>query len=64
MAEAGGFWNAELKHAGFDEIVFTGKASEPVWLWVNDGDVELMDGSALWGLEVGECHDRMREITG
>jgi aldehyde:ferredoxin oxidoreductase len=64
VAEAGGFWNAELKHAGFDEIVFTGKAPEPVWLWVNDGDVELMDGSSLWGLEVGECQDVMREITG
>ncbi len=63
-AEAGGFWNAELKHAGFDEIVFTGKAPEPVWLWVNDGDAELMDGSSLWGLEVGECQDRMREATG
>lgn len=63
-AEAGGFWNAELKHAGFDEIVFTGKAAEPSWLWVHDGEAELMDGSALWGLEVGECQDRMREITG
>jgi len=63
-AEAGGFWNAELKHAGFDEIVFTGKASEPAWLWINDGEAELMDGSSLWGLEVGECQDEMREETG
>jgi len=63
-AEAGGFWNAELKHAGFDEIVFTGKASEPAWLWINDGEAELMDGSSLWGLEVGECQDEMREATG
>jgi len=63
-AEAGGFWNAELKHAGFDEIVFTGKASEPVWLWINEGEAELMDGSSLWGLEVGECQDKMREATG
>jgi len=63
-AEAGGFWGAELKHAGFDEIVFTGKAAEPVWLWVADGESELMDGSSLWGLEVGECQDRMREATG
>ncbi len=64
VAEAGGFWNAELKHAGFDEIIFTGKAAEPAWLWVHDGEAELMDASSLWGLEVGECQDRMREITG
>jgi aldehyde:ferredoxin oxidoreductase len=63
-SDAGGFWGAELKHAGFDEIVFTGKAAEPVWLWVNDGEAEIMDGSSLWGLEVGECQDRMREATG
>ena len=63
-ADAGGFWNAELKHAGFDEIIFTGKASEPVWLWINDGEAELRDGSSLWGLEVGDCQDEMREATG
>jgi len=63
-AEAGGFWNAELKHAGFDEIIFTGKAAEPAWLWVHNGEAELMDPSSLWGLEVGGCQDRMREITG
>lgn len=63
-ADAGGFWNAELKHAGVDEIIFTGKASEPVWLWINEGEAELRDGSSLWGLEVGECQDKMREMTG
>ena len=63
-SDAGGFWNAELKHAGFDEIIFTGRAAEPVWLWVNEGEAELMEGSSLWGLEIGECQDRMREMTG
>jgi aldehyde:ferredoxin oxidoreductase len=63
-ADAGGFWGAELKHAGFDEIVFTGVSSTPVWLWVHDGKAELRDASSLWGLEVGDCHDKMRELTG
>jgi aldehyde:ferredoxin oxidoreductase len=63
-ADAGGFWPAELKHAGFDEIIFTGVAENPVWLWVNDGKVELIDAESLWGLEVGEAQDQMREKTG
>jgi aldehyde:ferredoxin oxidoreductase len=63
-ADAGGFWNAELKHAGFDEIIFTGRAPEPVWLWVSDGKAEIMDGSSIWGLEIGDCHDSIREKTG
>ena len=63
-ADAGGYWGAELKHAGFDEIVFTGSSSKPVWLLVNNGEAELRDASALWGLEVGDCHDKMRELAG
>jgi aldehyde:ferredoxin oxidoreductase len=63
-ADAGGFWQAELKAAGFDEIIFTGEAEKPVWLWVNDGNAELRDASALWGLEVAETQDRMRQEVG
>jgi len=63
-ADAGGFWQAELKAAGFDEIIFTGAAEKPVWLWVNDGKAEIRDARGLWGLEVAEAQDRMRQETG
>jgi aldehyde:ferredoxin oxidoreductase len=63
-ADAGGFWPAELKHAGFDALVFEGAAEKPVWLWVQDGEAELRDASGLWGLQVAECQDRMREEVG
>ncbi len=63
-ADAGGFWQAELKAAGFDEIIFTGEAERPVWLWVNDGEAEVRDASNLWGLEVAETQDRMRQEVG
>lgn len=51
-AEAGGFWGAELKHAGFDAIIVEGKASQPVYLWVQEGKVEIKDASHLWGMEI------------
>jgi len=63
-ADAGGFWPAELKHAGYDQIIFEGAAPEPVWLWINDGDAEIRDASKLWGLEVAACEDAMREELG
>ena len=63
-AEAGGFWGAELKHAGFDEIIFTGESDEPVWLLVSDGEAELRDAGDMWGMEIGECRDQMRRETG
>jgi aldehyde:ferredoxin oxidoreductase len=48
-SEAGGFWPAELKFAGFDAIVFRGAAAHPVYLWIKDGQFELRDASHLWG---------------
>lgn len=47
--QAGGFFPAELKFAGFDGIVFTGRAPEPVYLWLHDGKAELRPAGHLWG---------------
>ncbi len=44
-----GYWAAYLKHAGYDGIVFTGKADKPVYLWIDDGKVEIRDASHIWG---------------
>jgi aldehyde:ferredoxin oxidoreductase len=62
-ADAGGFWQAEVKKAGFDEILIKGEAKAPLWLWVNDGKAELRDASHIWGLEVAETEAKMREET-
>lgn len=48
-AHSHGHWAAYLKHAGYDGIVFTGKADGPVYLWVDDDTVEIKDASHLWG---------------
>jgi len=48
-SQAGGFWGAELKRAGWDAIIIEGKATNPVYLWINDDKVEIRDASHLWG---------------
>jgi len=63
-AEAGGFWGAELKHAGFDAIVVKGRAKSPVYLWVNDGEVEIRDAQHLWGLDIGDSQEIIRKEVG
>ena len=63
-ADVGGYWGAELKHAGFDAAIFTGAAEKPVWLWIHDGEAEIRDASGLWGLQIAECEDKMKEETG
>ncbi|CUS03965.2 Aldehyde ferredoxin oxidoreductase [Candidatus Promineifilum breve] len=48
-SQAGGFWPAELKFAGFDAIVIRGASPTPVYLWIHDGAAELRDATHLWG---------------
>jgi aldehyde:ferredoxin oxidoreductase len=63
-SEAGGYWGPELKMAGFDAIVLTGRAPEPVWLWVKDGAAEIRDGRALWGQDPPTVQAAIREELG
>src|SRR5438445_547205 len=48
-SEAGGFWGAELKRAGWDGIIVHGVAASPVYLWINEDRVEIRDAAHLWG---------------
>lgn len=47
-SNCGGFWGSELRFAGFDGILVTGRAAAPVYLWLHDGRAELRDASHLW----------------
>jgi aldehyde:ferredoxin oxidoreductase len=63
-SQAGGFWPAELKFAGFDGIVFTGRSPAPVYLWVHDGEAELRDASHLWGMITGDAEAALKAELG
>jgi aldehyde:ferredoxin oxidoreductase len=63
-ANFGGHFGAELKFAGFDHVVITGKSPEPVYLWVHDGEVEIKSAASLWGRTTGETEARLREELG
>ena len=63
-SQAGGFWPAELKFAGFDGIVITGRSAHPVYLWVHDGEAELRDAAHVWGKITGEAQAALFEELG
>ncbi|MFC1860115.1 aldehyde ferredoxin oxidoreductase family protein [Chloroflexota bacterium] len=63
-ADAGGFWGAELKMAGFDAIIVEGKAEKPVYLFIHDGEVQIKDARHLWGMKTLECQNAIREELG
>ncbi len=60
-AQAGGFFPAEMKFAGFDGIVLRGKAPEPVYLLIRDSDVEIRDARHLWGKTTGDVEVLLKE---
>jgi len=57
-SNSGGFFGAELKMAGWDMIIFEGKAASPVYLHILDGDAHLHPADDLWGKSVWEA-DKM-----
>ena len=63
-SQAGGFWPAELKFAGFDAIVIRGASDKPVYLWIHDGNYELRDASHLWGQTTREAEAALVEELG
>ncbi len=63
-SQCGGFFPAELKFAGFDAIIITGRSPVPVYLWIRDGEAELRDASDLWGKSTGDAEEIIRESLG
>jgi aldehyde:ferredoxin oxidoreductase len=59
-AQGGGFWPAEMKRAGWDAIIVEGKADKPVYLWINDDQVEIRDAVHLWGKETKEVEVQIK----
>ena len=63
-SQGGGFLPAELRFAGFTGIVIRGRATEPVYLWIHDGEAELRPAGHLWGRTTTETVDALRAELG
>ncbi|PIE64869.1 MAG: hypothetical protein CSA26_05930 [Desulfobacterales bacterium] len=60
-ANVGGFFGPEMKYAGYDNIIITGKAEKPVYLYIYDDLVEIRDAEGLWGLPLPESEAWLRK---
>jgi len=59
-AKSHGHFGTEMKRAGYDAIIFHGKSEKPVYLWVDDDAVQIMDAKHLWGKSPQETEDAIR----
>ncbi|MBU2608870.1 MAG: hypothetical protein KKF26_06080, partial [Chloroflexi bacterium] len=63
-ANLGGSWGAQLKFAGYDGLVINGKADKPVYIFIQDGNVEIKDASFLRGKSTVATQEELRAIHG
>lgn len=62
-SNAGGMFPTEFKKTGFDAIVFTGRSENPVYLWIDQGRIELRPADHLWGMDTHQTTDRLKSET-
>jgi aldehyde:ferredoxin oxidoreductase len=63
-SNSGGYWAPELKYAGYDAIVFSGKAVSPVYILIDDDIVQIRDAKELWGKNIPEAETVIKRETG
>ena len=61
---SGGYWSHELRKAGLDGLVIEGKADEPIYIWINDGEIEIKDAAGIWNLDAMETQAKIQEELG
>jgi len=57
---AGGYFSQELKYAGYDVLIISGKAGKPVYIRIDDGNVEVKPADHLWGLDTYQTYEVLK----
>jgi len=60
-ANTGSTFGVRLKWTGFDALVVTGRSGTPVWLQITEEGCSIHDASDLWGLEIPETVDKLKD---
>ncbi|MHA1915053.1 MAG: aldehyde ferredoxin oxidoreductase family protein [Promethearchaeota archaeon] len=63
-ANCGGYFGPEIKKCGFDAFLIKGKAATPMYVTIIDGDMQILDASDLWGLDVVQTEDKLTQKHG
>jgi len=63
-SNVGGHFGPEMKWAGYDQIILEGKAERPVYLWIDNENVELRDASGFWGKTIPETYEMIWDELG
>ena len=60
-SHGGGHWGPQLKRAGVDYIIITGKSPKPVYLYITPGNVAFENAVEFWGTNRFATEKKLRE---
>lgn len=63
-ANMGGDFGAELAYTGLSHLVIEGKSEEPVYLWIENNQIEIRDAQPLMGLDTVQTQKAIRQELG
>ena len=58
---SGGIFGSQMKWAGFDALVISGRAKEASYLLVENGKITILEASHFGGLSTSECERLLKE---
>lgn len=61
VATTGGHFPVEMKRAGYDVLIIEGKAEEPTYLWIKNGEVKFRPAKELWGLTTTDTQQVIKD---
>ncbi len=63
-AKSHGFFGAELKRAGYDAVIFEKRAEKPVYVWIDDDSIQILDAKHLLGKSPQDTEDIIKDDLG
>jgi len=60
----GGHFAHELKYSGYDGVIVRGRASNPAYLYIDGGKVEIRDAGFMWGKDTYDTYDAIKAALG
>jgi len=60
---SGGHFGAELRYSQLIGLVIIGTSRKPVYIWIDDDNIEIRDAKGLWGLDTFETEKQVKRET-
>lgn len=63
-SNCGSWFGAEIKKAGYDGVIIVGAAEKPVYIEINDEEIQIKDAELLWGKGTYYTTEKLKKISG